>query len=698
MRRYFLNDRLALFFGFTALIFGVLAIAGGVRGYSAVPFWDMWDGYLGFYVKVSDGDWSAWWAQHNEHRILLARLLFWLDISWFNGAGWFLLLINYLLLAAACYVFWNAWREQAQSQNTFIAFFLLAWLCSWSQNNNLTWGFQSQFILAQLLPLAAFFLLHRSTAATDRGNLYFALATLCGVLAAGSMANGVLALPLMTAFALLAHMGWRRCLSLAVFSSGMLWLYFGDYHAPANHGSLFQAFRENPSGVFHYVSLYVGGPFYYLFGQGEGAKYIAAAAGIFLIASSAAFAWRTVPHARTATLPLALLTFILYIGGTALGTAGGRLMFGVEQALASRYMTPALMVWAALIVLYAPSFASLGARFHNKLWIPFLLLVLLMLPQQLKALVNQQDMLFERKVAALALELGIKDQPQINNIFPFTDWALSLSEAPVARNLSIFGMSPIKDTKELINNEVSNAVPTLRPCQGTLDEIQPIEGDTRYLRVRGWFFDPSTNSVPEQIQIVDERGLIRGSALTGQSRHDVESAFSRSHRYSGFKGYALANTQGNKIAFVDPQTGCRIDVYMPVSLFAIRSVPPSPEAASVSINDVRSDNEWAGSDFERSIVQGMSVLGSFVHSDADTGDVVLKMKRGNKLFYRSGPTMGRQTIEISQLKQVATVLPAARDWIQLDFSNELLPESFDVKLSDNGAGWGEWSAIAVKNN
>ncbi|MGD4365427.1 hypothetical protein QT713_22860, partial [Xanthomonas citri pv. citri] len=42
--------------------------------FSPVPFWDMWDGGLGFYVRQMT-DVSQWWAQHNEHRIVLSRIL-----------------------------------------------------------------------------------------------------------------------------------------------------------------------------------------------------------------------------------------------------------------------------------------------------------------------------------------------------------------------------------------------------------------------------------------------------------------------------------------------------------------------------------------------------------------------------------------------------------------------------------------------
>src|SRR4051812_28362748 len=87
---------LTLFISITTLYI-VLALMGGVKNYSFAPLYDSWEGFLGIYLKVLEGDWLAWWAQHNEHRPLLARLLFWIDLSFFKGRNYFLLLMNYLL-------------------------------------------------------------------------------------------------------------------------------------------------------------------------------------------------------------------------------------------------------------------------------------------------------------------------------------------------------------------------------------------------------------------------------------------------------------------------------------------------------------------------------------------------------------------------------------------------------------------------
>lgn len=64
-----------------------LALAGGIRGDSSVPLDDMWGGYLGFYPAAGEGGLDAWRAQYNEHGILLARILFDIDIAWLHGRG-----------------------------------------------------------------------------------------------------------------------------------------------------------------------------------------------------------------------------------------------------------------------------------------------------------------------------------------------------------------------------------------------------------------------------------------------------------------------------------------------------------------------------------------------------------------------------------------------------------------------------------
>ena len=653
----------------------------------------MWDGYLGAYVRSTSGDWSVWWAQHNEHRIVLARLIFWIDIAFFHGAGWFLILINCLLLALVCAVFLFAGRERLGGTVGFIGYFLVAWLFSWSQEENLTWGFQSQFIMAQLLPLAAFYLLHKSASAEDRSFPFFCVATLLGFLALGSMANGVLALPLMTFYAVLVRLGWRRSGFLALLSIVSLSLYFYGYRAAPTHGSLGQALRENPGGLVQYVLLYLGGPFYYLSGGGSRGLWLAQIAASTLVVGAAVFAWLSLRHPKQSTLPLALLTFVLYVCGSALGTAGGRLVLGLEQALSSRYMTPALMAWAALLVLSAPFVLARARKVGSALLLIFLVL---MLPHQLKALRSKHDLLFERNVAALAIELGVKDQVQIGSVYPSAEAALSMAQVPIERNLSVFGLPPFVDLRERIGSRSESGAVPANECRGHLDEIQLVPEDQHFLRVRGWLSDSAGHISSEPLSIVDDTGKIVGFALAGQPRPDVAITAGESARDSGFKGYLSSAAQGRKVFVIGKAFQCKLTGSVPISMFTVLDPATDIGFVSVSKIGILDDSEWQGGDFQKSTFPGMVVLGSFMNSDADEGALTLNMKRGDRLLYRSGPTAGHQIVEVIDSGLPAIVLPTLVDWKVLEFSSNKLPDQFRVKFSDLGTGWGEWSAIGIK--
>jgi hypothetical protein len=131
---------------------------------------------------------------------------------------------------------------------------------------------------------------------------------------------------------------------------------------------------------------------------------------------------------------------------------------------------------------------------------------------------------------------------------------------------------------------------------------------------------------------------------------------------------------------------------------AVDGEPLLPKLVTVGSRNVQPGNGWLGTDFSKSRFDGMVVLGSFIDSDANTGSLVLDMKRGDKLLYHSGPTSGKQIVEVLGTRFPTATLPAAADWVLLDFSNDLLPEEFAVKFSDEGTGWGEWSAIALKSD
>lgn len=554
-----------------AAVFVALAVAGTVRHYSPVPYWDMWDGYLGFFVTASDGDVGAWWALHNEHRIYLGRLLFWIDIAWFKGLAWFLLIVVYICLALTWWIFERMRRELApRALSAFLSFFLAAWLFSWRQWENLEWGFQSAFLLSQLLPLTAFYLMHRATGPQSHSWLPFAGAVLCGLLSPGGTAAGLAALPLMTFYAILVRMRWWRVALLAILTLSFTWLYFRGYQTPHEHSSVDDSARHHPLSMVAFFLLYMGGPFR-AFGNHDSSHLLVAlvggavlCAGIFWTASTARFAWLIVPDARRSTLRTAMLAFLAYVAVGAVGTAGGRLSLGLTAAVSSRYSTPVLSAWAALILLYLPSLESLDRRMHGRLWMAFLVLLVALLPQQLTALDSQADVRFERRVAALALTLGVRDAAQIENIYPRADEALAVAKEAVKRHLSVFGLPPFLGACEIMGTPAA-VQSTEHVCRAELTALEKIDGESDYVRVTG-HLDGWPSSKTASVRLLDASRRVIGialdvpaSALPGgdSGRADLQ-----------FKGYLHHPTGEDSIQMLDPDSGCHATLALPN--------PPSP--------------------------------------------------------------------------------------------------------------------------
>ncbi|MBB1077547.1 hypothetical protein HUU62_24390 [Rhodoferax sp. 4810] len=692
---------------FTTLLFSVcivgFAIVGGIRNYTAVPHWDMWDGTLLFYSNIENGNYYDWWAQHNEHRIVLARLLFWIDYRFFGGLNVFLIIANYIIVGFSAFVFWLILREVTEektvsSREAIFSLLMTSWLFLWAQENNLTVGFQSQFILAQLLPLCSLFWLAKSV--TTGGRRDFIIACIFGVLSAGAMANGVLALPLMFIYALLLKQGIARTSVLLLLAACTNTLYFYNYHSPTGHGHLFSSLLENPLGFFHFILLYLGSPFYFLLAQGSMGKVAAVIMGGLLIIGSAWLALKQLSNLKRSPIIFALLFFILYVGGSAFGTAGGRLIFGLDMALASRYTTPSIMAFSALfIALYVGTLNSFkGAK--NKALVALVIAVcVLMLASQIKALKPMNNQLSERAVAALALDMDIKDDQFIGSVYPASasENALNIARAAVQGHYSIFGVYPYSDLKRQVGAPFGPLSPT--KCIGNLDFIEPIESVTDYVRVNGWIYSATTEKIPTLVRILNKSGQIAGFALTGTPRPDVADVISSKARFSGFRGYLRSDATGAQIDAEGDNPACNLRINAPPKIFDITKLAPlslSFNLTTLRNSSVVANIGWTGTDFQHTYLAQMTILGSLIDSDANTGSLILKMKRGDKLLYRSGPTGGRQMVEVLLVPQLVAKLPVALDWVQLDFSGSLLPDTFELKLSDNGNGWGEWSAVAVR--
>lgn len=554
------------------LVFIGLAAIGGSLRYSPVPYWDMWDGYLDFFIKASGGDLAVWWAQHNEHRIVFSRLLFWIDLALMDGGSTpFLIVCNYLLAAGCVLIFHQFLRALvAGVEGRAVRLAIISLVCvlsfSWVQADNFTWGFQSGFFSAQLLPLTALYLLGRSLSTSSGHGGLFAGAGALGAASAGTMAGGVAVLPIMALATVIARpRAWRKQLVLAALAGIVLLAYFHGYQSPSGHGKVLDTLLGDPAGLLQFMVFYLGSPaFHFVSG---GSLVAATVAGIVTLLAVVLIALRVLLARSRDPMIVCLLAFAGYLLAMALAVAGGRLALGLNTAFSGRYATPALMLWCALLVLSGACLHQRHGRnirrYAAALGGLAVATSLLLLPSQLRALEADRDAGFRFLVAALALELEVHDAATIKRIYPYPDALLAIQREAARRDLSIFGHPALRDAS-LSLGQLAQEQPH-SSCAGYVDQIAEVAPDTRFVQVSGWIFHPASGRVPHSASLLDQEGRIIGHVVTGASRPDVAAAVDERAGRSGFGGYLLAGRR-DAIAFLEGRgVECRLRVGSPTA-------------------------------------------------------------------------------------------------------------------------------------
>jgi hypothetical protein len=304
-------------------------------------------------------------------------------------------------------------------------------------------------------------------------------------------------------------------------------------------------------------------------------------------------------------------------------------------------------------------------------------------------------LVFEQKIAALAISLQVNDANQIKNIFPDPKYALEIGKKSSDLGLSVFsknGYESIEKSQSLGMNieKIQN------DCKGSIDGIEELVDEPEYLKISGWFFDAKRKSIPSVLNFVNTQNAIVGRALTGSWRGDVAKVYGQNYKLSGFKGYIPKRYLGQVIA-IDVNGGdCGILTFL----------PPLKEAASgsllqlkdvVTVNSLVNTGNWLGGDYQKTINDNFIIYGSYIQSDVDRGSISIKYNQGQKLFYRSGPLGGRQLLKMQSGKLIS--LPVVLDWTALHLPNTLLNQKEEViVILDDGSQFGEWSAIALRKN
>ena len=511
-----------------------------------VPFGDQWDGIATLFVKMRSGTlgFSDFFAFHNEHRIFFPRLLIFPLAKLTN---WNVRAEVALIWVLACLCALNVWRlGRSTGFGTgpsrwwllFCANLLLFTPLQWE---NLLWGFQVGFFL----PLAAMTALPWAACGRSRmGN--FALTMVLCLISTFSIASGfcswLLCAPLLF---FLGEKGkardeiiaWAIWISVALAS---VFIYFHGYKGPELHPNQLEVLQQ-PLTAGQFILAYLGNPFSN--GTEIDHRLVAPVSGAILLAALAAAAiyiwrWRKDRALVAQTLPWMALSSITLCNGVL--TMFGRLGYGIEGALQSRYISFSVLLPIALLFLGAriqQHWRDRSAATADKLRLgfamggaAFALLFFLGSAQSLKMWHSfQHDRLTEKAVLALR---GLVDEPAaiahyLHRVPGVREWADTAESLGYVR--------PARLTSPHVR-EISGPSEVMK-----VGEVQRIgKGNDGAMGMSGWAILPLKRRIADSVILAYDKGdgdpIIFARANVRLPRDQVAAKLGDSvYRYSGWE-------------------------------------------------------------------------------------------------------------------------------------------------------------------
>ncbi len=521
------------------------------------------------------------WEQHNEHRILIPRLISLLDYAWFSGQGYFDLVCIWLFqIGTAAIVFVLGLRamaplSDARAWRAFALAVVIALFFSVTQIDNLAFPFQTCFLGQPFFTALAFYCMDRS-ARIDADRRAFSLWVGGAALASwGSMlclASGIFTPLVLIVGGYLVRWPKRVLAAVTVAAAVSIFVYLHGYTQIGEHGKPLEALAH-PGTVLMYIAVYLGSmstP-----GDLRGVTISAViGVGVLAILLTVIFRlWRTgllIPAARApspAIANIALLGIVAVSGGQALITALGRYNLGIDQAMSGRYYSVRLLIWACLLLMAFGVAAR--ARLRREVWIG---LAAALSACIVVALAAEQRTLGKaaknggvvRQIGTDSLLTGVIDPPTLSLARADADVVLGTMQYLSAKKLSLFASRWYAALGQPIQS-----VATVRPpetCTGWF-ETASIDGVNGGAKVEGWGWSVADGRPFDRIVLADTTGRIVGLATTGLPRVDIRMTMPNAGTDQfGWRGYTRAGDNISAYGIIDGKFACKLPGSWPLNL------------------------------------------------------------------------------------------------------------------------------------
>jgi hypothetical protein len=513
-----------------------------LRSYHVVLLWDQWD-TVEFFDRFLRGaaTLSDFIAQHNEHRIAIPRLIFVLDLllnQARNGVNYAAILLCqaihlalfYRLIAARCGDLLLRW-----SLTALVALLLF----SITQWENFFWGFQVQFVGVYLFyTIAAYALCSAQTFPPSRALTLLAVGLFFGACAALTMSNGAAALLCIAIVFLITGLLNRITALTAVAGIVILGSYAATFTPNPGHTPIGFSL-SHPLAFIEYVAIYLGGFFSPL---GRSIGWIAGVIGLAItLAAGIGLITGGLPRDR---VNLTLVAIIWFVALTAAMTALGRVSFGLDQAIASRYATPSAIFWAAAATLTCLWISDDGSP--NTRRRPLALAVLTIVTALSLGATAYAQLSYRVDRIGRSIEMTRASDAILSEVYEDRTLAVLFNDPKRMKNALI----PILKQRQLnlfaepqvwpLAAEVRQDRIATEPnsCRGSVDSIQAVEFPDAYI-LQGWAWDQTTRAPFPRFVVLTAGRRVIGYGSSGVPRWDVTQVIPEISGYgAGFIAYA----------------------------------------------------------------------------------------------------------------------------------------------------------------
>jgi hypothetical protein len=494
-----------------------------LRSFNPMPWFDDWDTVLLWSRVTAAGDViTALLTPHNEHRIALPRLLTLVDFAVAHGSGAFNLAVIVIAQALIGVVFYLASRQVLRHAMLFMLL-ALCLLFSGHQMSNFLWSFQTQVPLLYLFSALAFWLACR---AIDDRPMLFLPAFMLGVLASLSQAAGLFTLPVLVLAAALygRRFRWLTTLLLMLASALMFtWYLHGE---SSGHREPLQLAAV--PGLIRFALDFLGSPALELVGDYT----VLVGFAVVLLAFSLILKARGSRPDGAAAIALA---FIIMIGLTCMAAAEARSFLGPDAATESRYGTPAVVLYLALMAGFWPRRQQQPAS-RAEAWrvgVMALLVALFGSATTLLLPYDYADLRVIKARAETAYAANVDDQPSISAVG--LEGRIWRARPFLQRHqLSIFAR---KEQQAIGQPLTQRFAVRPGPCPGNLDSAAAVlSGERPGYRLAGWALAANGHAANTVIFAADN--IVLGYARPVTDRPDVKSVMPQARELTtGFEGH-----------------------------------------------------------------------------------------------------------------------------------------------------------------